>query len=256
MPPLSRRALLATALAAGAGAAARPARAFGTSGLFDLPLLSYDAPAWNPRPGSVARMLLEIELTTSIAVVSEPQTVALGEADLSRYPLLLLCGDRSVGRFTDRQRSDLSRFFAAGGLLFIDSSEGRDDGTFRASVGDELAAILPESPLRTIPEEHVLYKSFYLVTGAVGRQVIRPTMEGAFIGDRLAAIFCHNDWLGALARDGFGQWQYDVRPGGERQRQYSHRFGVNLAMYALCLDYKEDQVHVPFLLNRRRWRVD
>jgi hypothetical protein len=27
---------------------------------------------------------------------------------------------------------------------------------------------------------------------------------------------------------------------------------VNLAMYALCLDYKEDQVHIPFIMKRRR----
>ncbi len=29
-------------------------------------------------------------------------------------------------------------------------------------------------------------------------------------------------------------------------------WGVNLVMYALCLDYKEDQVHIPFILQRRR----
>jgi hypothetical protein len=23
-------------------------------------------------------------------------------------------------------------------------------------------------------------------------------------------------------------------------------------MYALCLDYKEDQVHIPFIMKRRR----
>jgi hypothetical protein len=32
--------------------------------------------------------------------------------------------------------------------------------------------------------------------------------------------------------------------------------GVNLVMYALCLDYKTDQVHVPFIMRRRRWRPD
>ena len=29
------------------------------------------------------------------------------------------------------------------------------------------------------------------------------------------------------------------------------RLGVNLAMYALCLDYKDDQVHAPFIMRRR-----
>ena len=28
--------------------------------------------------------------------------------------------------------------------------------------------------------------------------------------------------------------------------------GVNVVMYALCLDYKDDQVHLPYILKRRR----
>ena len=44
--------------------------------------------------------------------------------------------------------------------------------------------------------------------------------------------------------------------GGERQREMAFRLGINLAMYALCLDYKADQVHVPFILKKRRWKVE
>ena len=33
---------------------------------------------------------------------------------------------------------------------------------------------------------------------------------------------------------------------------FYRRLGVNIAMYALCLDYKEDQVHIPFIMKRRR----
>ena len=40
-----------------------------------------------------------------------------------------------------------------------------------------------------------------------------------------------------------------------RAPQPVNRVGINLAMYATCLDYKTDQVHVPFILRRRRWRV-
>ena len=45
-------------------------------------------------------------------------------------------------------------------------------------------------------------------------------------------------------------------PGGERQRELAFRLGINLAMYALCLDYKTDQVHVPFILRRRQWQSE
>ena len=38
--------------------------------------------------------------------------------------------------------------------------------------------------------------------------------------------------------------------GGDRQRELSYRFGVNLVMYVLTGNYKSDQVHIPALLER------
>jgi hypothetical protein len=55
-----------------------------------------------------------------------------------------------------------------------------------------------------------------------------------------------------MARDEYGEWDYDVGIGGDAVREVSFRLGVNLVMYSLCLDYKEDQVHIPFILERRR----
>ena len=49
-------------------------------------------------------------------------------------------------------------------------------------------------------------------------------------------------------------WEHEVLPGGDEQREKAFRLGVNLAMYATCLDYKTDQVHVPFILRRRQWQ--
>ena len=43
-----------------------------------------------------------------------------------------------------------------------------------------------------------------------------------------------------------------VTPGGEIQREYAIRLAVNIAMYVLCSNYKDDQVHAPFLMRRRR----
>jgi hypothetical protein len=41
-------------------------------------------------------------------------------------------------------------------------------------------------------------------------------------------------------------------PGGEAQREWAVRFGVNVAMYALTGNYKGDQVHVESILERLR----
>ena len=39
-------------------------------------------------------------------------------------------------------------------------------------------------------------------------------------------------------------------PGGEEQREFAYRVGVNIVMYALTGNYKADQVHVPAILER------
>ena len=47
-----------------------------------------------------------------------------------------------------------------------------------------------------------------------------------------------------------GQPLFPVVPGGERQREMAYRFGVNVVMYALIGNYKSDQVHLRFILER------
>ena len=238
-------------------AATRPgsASAFGDDALFDMPVLRYIDDGYNPRPTAVRRILLEIEMTTSILIVDQPSEVDLELNQLVETPLVVLAGDRAFPEFSDAQRDALRTYLGAGGMLFIDGSEGRDDGGFDESVRRELAEVLPEAPLEPIDDDHVLWRTFYLVDGPPGRVQVSPDTFGAVRDDRLAVIYSPNDVMGAWARDNFGNWEYEVTPGGQRQRDMAVRFGVNLAMYALCLDYKEDQVHVNYLLRRRRWQV-
>ena len=254
--PLSRRELLAW-FGASAALAAVPTRAvaFGEDSLFDMPLVRYDAPSWNPRPTAIRRLLLELEMTTSVEIVREPAVVEFALADLVETPLVVLAGDREFPSFDPAAREALRAFLAAGGLLFVDSCEGRADGAFADAVRREIAECLPDAPLAPLPADHVLYRSFYLVEPGPGRLQVAD-LEGAVLDDRLAVVFSQNDLLGAWARDNYGNWEFEMHPGGDRQRQMAIRFGVNLAMYALCLDYKEDQVHVNYLLRRRRWHVD
>jgi hypothetical protein len=48
-----------------------------------------------------------------------------------------------------------------------------------------------------------------------------------------------------------GVWEEPVVPGGDVQREHAIRLAVNIAMYVLCSNYKDDQVHAPFLMRRR-----
>jgi hypothetical protein len=97
----------------------------------------------------------------------------------------------------------------------------------------------------------VLFRSFYLVTRPVGRVEGPDHLEGVERSGRLAVLYSRHDLGGAYERDNLGNYRHSVVPGGERQREFAFRLGVNVVAYALCLDYKDDQVHAPFIM--RRW---
>jgi len=210
---------------------------------------------WNPRPSAPRRLAWEIEKRTSIETAPEAAPVRLSdESALRRYPLLLLTGDDAFPAPDDADVARLRRHLAAGGFLIVDGADSRPGGAFDQSVRALVRRLFPKEPLERVPGDHVVYKSFYLLKTPVGRVAQVPYLEGVTHDGRLVIVYSQNDLAGAWARDNFGQWEHEVYPGGDAQREMAFRLGINLAMYALCLDYKTDQVHVPFILRRRVWQ--
>lgn len=235
-----------------------PAFAFGMGedDLFRIGVLDYTGGQANPRPTSVRRLLLEVEKQTSVQVSPQPVLVSPTSIDLFQYPFLMWMGDQRFPEFSEEAILLLRRYIQAGGFIVVDSAEGILDGPFMTSVKRELNRILPNKSLARIPRDHVIYKSFFLIEKPVGRLAIDEHLTGIFEDDRVSVVLTNNDLAGAWARDNFGNWTYPVTPGGDHQRTRAMRLGINLVMYALCINYKADQVHIPFILKRRRWRVE
>ena len=196
----------------------------------------------------------EVRMQTSINCSLNTPEVSLKES-LYAYPLLFAICDRPRGNMKSREAVRLQEWLSSGGTLVVDNvgnnapSEGFDD-QFRR----DMRAMFPRSPLKKIPVGHVLYRAFYRLDYPAGRRISRSYLEGIELDGRLAVIYSQNDFSGAWARDGFGSWEYDVTPGGERQRESAIRLGINFVEYALCQDYKADQVHVNYLLKKRKWK--
>lgn len=218
------------------------------------------ANAWNPRPKALHRLAWEIDKRTSIEIELDAAIVTPTSSSLHETPFLYLTGDRAVDLPSAAGIDALRRFLTFGGFLLIDSAEGSTEGAFDSSVRKLMSAVFPVSgaskAFTTVAADHVAYKSFYLLDKPVGRLAIAPTMEGIVRDGRLACAYVANDLGGAWMRDDFGNYDFPCEPGGEKQRELAFRFGVNLVMYALCLDYKSDQVHVPIIMKRRRWKPD
>lgn len=250
--------MLAAALAAGAGLLLpRRAGAIGPGSKFRFGqlVLGKDQP---PRPDALRRMLWELDKRTSIEVDLESPLVTLDSDRLHETPMLYLAGDREFALPPPAGIEALRRFLTFGGFLLVDSAEGSTDGAFDKSVRALVDALYPRPApgLELVPADHVVYKSFYLLDRPLGRLALSPVMEGVTRGGRLVVAYVQNDLGGAWVRDNLGNYALACQPGGERQRELAFRMGVNLVMYALCLDYKTDQVHVPFIMRRRRWRPD
>jgi Domain of unknown function (DUF4159) len=248
---LPRRELLAGLLGSALLLWARRARALGDMSRFRLLRLRLpDLP--DPRPSAARRLAWELERRTSLLTIADAIELPLGNPDLFHYPLCVLSGDRGFAMPSEADLLHLRRYLTFGGCLLIDSAEGKAGGGFDASVRKLLAHVLPGDSAKPVRDDHVLWKSFYVLRDLPGRVLVTPTLEAVERDRRLAVIYTQNDLMGAMARDGFGRWEHDVVPGGDEQRERCFRFAVNVVMYALCLDYKSEQAHIDFIMRTRR----
>jgi hypothetical protein len=262
---LSRRQWLKATLGVAAGAALggavsaawSPGHAagIGPRSLVSVAQLVYEGGLWQPREQAISKLMLEVEKRTSVAVDPKERPLSATDPELFYHGLLLWTGDRGFPPLSDDAVRKLGMYLQAGGCLFIDDCEGGTGGEFDRSVRRDLARALPDLKLGVVDRGHVFFKAFYLLDARPwGRVDVTRDIEGIALADRLAVIYSRNDLQGAWARDDFGRYLYsDISPDGERQREYSYRYGINLVMYALCINYKADQVHIPFILKRRDW---
>ncbi len=190
---------------------------------------------------------------------AEPHSVNPEADALSVYPILFLSLPNNPEPLSAAAIANLNTYMRNGGALFIDTRQGSTIGG--GNSFDGLNALLPglDTPaLAPVPEDHVLTRSFYLLDGFPGRYTNRRLwMEASGAanaedrrGDGVSRLFVGDaDYLAAWAIDERGRPLYSV-DGGDQQREMARRFGVNLVIYVLTGNYKEDQVHIPALLER------
>lgn len=253
--PRPRRSLGAVAATLGVGllcAALAPeaARALGESSLFEVRSVAYAGSEPRPRPTAPRRLAWEVRKRTSIDVQLEPGSSRLDDPSIFESPFLYWSGERAFDPLSEREIVGLRRFVRFGGFVLVDDAAPEQDG-FDRSVRRELARAFPSQPLRPIANTHTVFRSFYLLSRPEGRVRGPEQLEAISVGDRVAVVYSRHDLGGAWARDNLGSWLHPVTPGGEDQRERAIRLGVNVVMYALCLDYKDDQVHAPFIMRRR-----
>ncbi|NUO08531.1 MAG: DUF4159 domain-containing protein [Candidatus Brocadia sp.] len=225
--------------------------AMGEASKFAFAQLEYSGGNWNPRPNAGKRLMWEIIKRTSVEARIDTVILRAEEGMLFEFPFLYMSGDQEFPPLSEKEINHLKLYLEFGGTLLIDDCLGKGDFGFDISVHREMKRLFPHKSLERLPADHAIFKSFYLLNQAYGRIMEKTYLEAITIENRAAVIYSHNDLGGAWAKDPLGNWEYEAIPGGETQRSMAFRLGVNIIMYALTGDYKQDQVHLPFILKRQ-----
>jgi hypothetical protein len=254
--PGGRRAFLTTAGAGIASVAsvlaARRARAFGDEGAFEPKVLLAGGVTGPARSTAPARWSVEVEKRTSAPAKGSPRLVKATDPALLDGPFAYWSGSSSLSPLSGAEIAGLRQFFALGGVLVVDDADP-DAGAFGKDAKREIARVIPDLPVVTIPPDHVIFRTFYLLKPARpwGRREGTPTASAIMKAGEVRVLFLAHDLGGALAKNALGTWEMSVEPGGDVQREQAVRWAVNIALYVLTTNYKDDAVHGKFLLERR-----
>jgi hypothetical protein len=186
----------------------------------------------------------------------EPHGVDLARDSLELYPMIYYAVPRDAKPLPAAAVAKVNAYLRAGGAFVVDTRDATPGRDVSANLQQLLQGI--DAPLlQPAPPDHVLTKSYYLIRSFPGRLNGRLWIESGAAnrdsrrGDGVSGLFIGgSDWAGAWAIDKRNGRPLLSMEGGDRAREMAYRFGINLVMYILTGNYKEDQVHVPDLLDR------
>lgn len=194
--------------------------------------------------------------------------IDLDKDELAFYPLIYWPIDAQTNMPSTKSINKIDAFMHQGGTILFDT---RDEITANFSLDNapsanthRLQQILTGiniPPLEPQPKNHVIARSYYIMPNFPGRyngsqlwleasnnhNANRPVNAGDGVSP---ILITSNDFAGAWAHNGNGNWMYPLVPDDNMQRVWAFRGGLNIVMYILSGNYKSDQVHVPEILKR------
>lgn len=211
-------------------------------------------------PGAIAQLAWQLRRRTSIAVSLSSDSIDLEDPSLFAQGVLIWQGRHGFAPLSATARARLASWLQAGGMLLLDAADaapslGRTE--FLRDARREIQAALAHAAvtqLLPLAQTHVFWRSFYLLQPP---RLAAGSACAILLQGRPAVLQTQEPWLASIAQGADGTWLHPFAAAENPQlasaqtRELKLRLLINWLMYALCLDYKDDQVHLPYILQRR-----
>ncbi len=188
------------------------------------------------------------------------EEINLSEDDIYYFPIIYWPTGKELTKLVPKIKIKIKNYLNNGGIILFDASAFfKDISLGKKNKYREITKYFEQislNELTPISNNHTLSRSFYLLNNYPGRWdrgTLLVDSNSINTNDGVSSIILgFNDWASAWAFDDNNFPLFPVVPGGERQRELAFRVGINVIMYALTGNYKNDQIHSKSILNRLR----
>lgn len=164
--------------------------------------------------------------------------------DISFFPVIYWPVTASSKTLSETAQKKVQRYLDGGGFIVFDAQVA---GGGMKAVGQMLGKVRMR-PLIAMPSNHTLTHSFYIsatMPGSTGQANVWVESPGMKASRQVSSVMIgESNWAAA--------WAGRTTPLNSREREMAIRAGVNMVMYALTGDYKDDFLHAPSLLEKLR----
>ncbi|MDQ3120072.1 MAG: DUF4159 domain-containing protein [Verrucomicrobiota bacterium] len=196
--------------------------------------LQYESGDWDIVDQRMPSNLLDsLVAYTTLSVAPREAVVPLASEELFGASFCYLSGHKLV-QFTDRERENFEAYVKRGGFVFVDDCNHDIDGLFAKSFEAQMEQIFGPAALKKIPNDHVLYASFFhfekgppttsFELNGWGDDLVHDYLKVIEIDGRIAVLYSNKDY-GC-------EWDYDFR-NKRFLAEDNTKFGVNVVMYAM-----------------------
>ena len=175
--------------------------------------------------GTVGQELLRLVSRASTLKVQEEKTVQLTDPDLFETPFLFMNGHNDF--VLGAEEVDALRvYFAHGGFLLVSGCCTNPD--FPRAARREFGRLFADEPVREIPYDHPIYRSFYLVSRVRSQHEDKDIhLEGLFHQGNLVMVMCEDGLCCAFSMESRCNVGKGVSPEDGR------KLALNIAVYAI-----------------------